>query len=510
MNQETTTELDQPARIGRRLILQAAGLAGVAAVVAATPGIAGATETDERRGRDGGVEPNAGSWKTFVLSRPDEFAVPPPPTGHAAHQDLDAVVRAAGQRDEATLDAIGYWNTGSPSYRWHQTAAQLMNADPSPDTFRVMLYVSLAVYDATIATWAAKQRFKRRRPALHRKSLTTAIPTPDSPSYPSEHGAAAGAAIGVLTHLFPTAAADLEARAVEHAEARVAAGVEYPSDFAAGLALGRQVAAKVISDRITGDGFGAPYPGDPDAPYPGGDESFPVTAKDDFFGIMIGQWRSVVVGDVTRFRPPPPPAKASPERAAELAEVKAHPRRQQPAFSELFFWAQDPAGRPEVGTGFVNTNSAAFYYALDVAFIALDELNQKVLEYRLDANPPRAARAYTLTFTALQDAYIACWNAKYHYLVGRPIHFDPTVDTLWETYPLASYPSGHSCNMTSTATMLGYLFPRDADYFLSRAKENAASRLWAGIHFTSDYVEGVKMGQAVGQAVIEYARSDGS
>ncbi len=108
------------------------------------------------------------------------------------------------------------------------------------------------------------------------------------------------------------------------------------------------------------------------------------------------------------------------------------------------------------------------------------------------------------------DAYIACWNAKYHYLVGRPIHFDPTIDTLWTTYPLASYPSGHSSNMTAPATVLGYRFPRDAHDGLSRAKEGAASRMWAGIHFRSDSDAGVAMGQEVGRAVIEYAKADGS
>ena len=81
---------------------------------------------------------------------------------------------------------------------------------------------------------------------------------------------------------------------------------------------------------------------------------------------------------------------------------------------------------------------------------------------------------------------------------------------MWTTYPLASYPSGHSCNLAAAATVLGYLFPRDAHYFLSRAKENAASRLWAGIHFRSDCVDGVAMGQEVGKAVIEYAKADGS
>jgi membrane-associated phospholipid phosphatase len=191
--------------------------------------------------------------------------------------------------------------------------------------------------------------------------------------------------------------------------------------------------------------------------------------------------------------------------------VKEYPRRKQPDFAELFFWAQDPAGRPKPDSkAFVNSTQAAFYYAVDVSLIVLEEVNQKIHEYKLDTNPPRAARTYALAFAAILDGAIACWDAKYHYLVGRPIHFDSTIDTLWTTYPLASYPSGHACNLTSAATVLGYLFPRDAHYFLSRAMENAASRMWAGIHFRSDFEGGVAMGQEVGRAIIEYGKADGS
>ena len=498
--------------VSRRWALKAAGAAGATAIL--TGAGAGAAHADDGqggddRGRNRGVEPDAGTWKTWVLSSGTEIPVPPPPKGQAAKRDLDAVVKAAAARTDETLDAISFWDTGSPGFRWNQIGAQLLVANPAPDTFRVITYLNLAIYDATIASWAWKQHYRRRRPSEHR--LKTAIDTPNSPSYPSEHGAAAGAAVGVLGHLYPDKATELAERAAAHAASRVAAGVEHPSDFKAGYALGKAVAAKVASARIDADGFGAPYPGDPNAPYPGGDGSYPILPKDEGFQIMIGEWTPLVIGDVTAFRPPPPPAKASAERAAEVAEVKNYPRRKQPDFAELFFWAQDPAGRPEPDSGaFVQAAGAAFYYAVDVSLIVLEDVNQKIHEYKLDTNPPRAARTYALAFAAMLDAYIACWNAKYHYLVGRPIHFDPTVDTLWTTYPLAAYPSGHSSNLTAPATVLGYLFPRDAHYFLSRAKENAASRLWAGIHFRSDFVDGVAMGQEVGKAVIEYAKADGS
>ncbi|WP_172826016.1 phosphatase PAP2 family protein [Friedmanniella luteola] len=476
---------------------------------------AGAAHADEsRRGdghrRDRGVEPTAGTWKTWVLSSGTEIPVKPPPRGQAARRDLDAVLRAAAARTDETLEQISFWDTGSPGFRWNQIGAQLLVANPAPDTFRVVTYLNLAIYDATIAAWAWKQHYRRQRPSGER--LRTAVDTPRSPSYPSEHGAAAGAAVGVLSHFYPDQAAALAERAAEHAASRVAAGVEHPSDFKAGYALGRAVGAKVARARIDGDGFDKPYRGDPDVPYPGGDGSYPVLPKDEgYIQLVIGEWKPLLIGDVTAFRSPPPPAKGSAERAAEVAEVKNYPRRKQADFAELFFWAQDPAGRPEPDSGaFVNAAQAAFYYAVDVAFIVLEDINQKIHEYKLDANPPRAARTYALTFAAMLDAYIACWNAKYHYLVGRPIHFDPTIDTLWTTYPVAAYPSGHSCNLTAPATVLGYLFPRDAHYFLSRAKENAASRLWAGIHFRSDFEAGVAMGQEVGRAVIEHAKADGS
>ncbi|HEY3083402.1 MAG TPA: hypothetical protein VGM69_26215 [Chloroflexota bacterium] len=44
----------------------------------------------------------------------------------------------------------------------------------------------------------------------------------------------------------------------------------------------------------------------------------------------------------------------------------------------------------------------------------------------------------------------------------------------------------------------------------SRARENAASRLWAGIHFRSACEVGLQLGRAVGQAVIDRAKRDGA
>jgi membrane-associated phospholipid phosphatase len=132
------------------------------------------------------------------------------------------------------------------------------------------------------------------------------------------------------------------------------------------------------------------------------------------------------------------------------------------------------------------------------------------MEYRLDSNPPRAARAYALVSVAGYDATVATWEAKFFYWTARPNQFDPSIKTIIPTYPIPDYPSGHAGTGGATGAMLAYLFPRHAHFFNSRAEELAASRLWAGIHFRSACEGGLALGRAVAAKVIEHAMSDGA
>jgi membrane-associated phospholipid phosphatase len=137
-------------------------------------------------------------------------------------------------------------------------------------------------------------------------------------------------------------------------------------------------------------------------------------------------------------------------------------------------------------------------------------LAQKLFEYRWDTNPPRAARAYALVSIASHDSTVAAWDAKFFYWTARPVMFDPEIETVLPTYPIPDYPSGHATGLAATAEVLSYLFPRDEQFFQSRAEENAASRVWAGIHFRSAADAGLQLGREVGDAVIAWAESDGS
>jgi hypothetical protein len=58
--------------------------------------------------------------------------------------------------------------------------------------------------------------------------------------------------------------------------------------------------------------------------------------------------------------------------------------------------------------------------------------------------------------------------------------------------------------------VLGYLFPDKAADFRAKAQEAAVSRLYGGIHYTSDNDAGLQVGAKVGQATVARARQDGA
>ena len=98
-----------------------------------------------------------------------------------------------------------------------------------------------------------------------------------------------------------------------------------------------------------------------------------------------------------------------------------------------------------------------------------------------DALGPKTPRGSVASF----DATVAIWDAKFHHWTARPNQFDSTLTTTLPTYPIPDYPSGHAATLGGTAQVLELSLLRDEHFFQSRAEENAASRVWAGIHFRS-------------------------
>jgi len=434
------------------------------------------------------VEPNAGRWKTWLLSDVSQAQPPGPPSRVISEKEIRVLKRLSFQRDAAALDLINFWDAGAPSFRWNEFATQRLIEDnlSTPAAARVMASLNVAIYDAMIAAWYSKYLHRRPRPNDFNRSLTTAIPNPHSPSYPSEHAVAAGAASAVLAYFFPQQAAFFNAKAEEAGQSRLLAGVQYPSDVKDGLDLGRAVAQLVIA-RAQADGSDAVFTGTiPQGPcnWKGTSPAVP----------MAGTWKTWALTSGSQFRPGPPPVCDSAQMAAELAEVKNFPR-----------------SIPAPAASFATTR-LAFYWQGVVGFSRpwADVINQKIFEYRLDTNPPRAARVYALVSIAVYDSMVACWDAKYAYWAIRPNQLDPTLMTLFPNPSHPSYPSAHASLSNGRAETLAYLFPRDAEFFRNLAAEVSNSRLWGGIHFRSDLESGLALGSQAAELIIERAKSDGS
>jgi membrane-associated phospholipid phosphatase len=435
-----------------------------------------------------------------VIGWESQLRLAAPPDESTTSTELAELKSLAARRDAAALDQITYWDAGAPGYRWNEIAcAAGVKGIAGIRNYRALALLNVAIYDALIATWDTKYAHNRPRPSERDSSVTTAIPNPLSPAYPSEHAVVAAAASTVLSYLLPNDASMFSTLAEEAAMSRLLAGVQYRSDVTAGLELGRAIGARVI-DWAKADGTDAQWTGT----IPTGPGFWQGTMPAE---PLAGSWKTWVLSSGSQFRPGPPPAYDSPEMATEVDEIKNHDRTANLNRVGLF-WSQDPAGRAAGAQ--IATNQAAFHWAPLNSLLWQSELNQKLFEYRLDASPPRAARAYALMSIAGYDAAVACWDAKYAYWSPRPIHVDPTVTPLFTTPLHPSYPSGHSAVVGATSDVLGYLFPRDAACFRLNAEEVASSRMWAGIHFRSDNETGLSLGRAVARAVIERARSDGS
>ena len=431
------------------------------------------------------VEPRAGTWKTWVIASATEIRVPAPPDAAATAAELAELQRLASARNAATLERIRYWDAGSPAYRWNELAIETSarNNTTSVPGARAFTLMSVAIDDALVAAWNAKYAYNRPRPADADSGVTAAVATPRSPSYPSEHAVVAGAASVVLAYIWPKDAERFAALAEQAAQSRVAAGVQYPSDVNAGLELGRAVGARVVEYAKT-DGSGKKWAGT----VPTGPGLWKGTNPG---GVEEATFRTWVLASASEVRPPPPPAPDSAARAAELAEVKNFKRTPQT-------------------TGLVNYWNFGQYGMPGTHIYWSREVSRKVFEQGLDANPPRAARLYTLIQVAHYDSTIASQDAKYAYWTARPTQFDPAIATVIPTPNFPTYPSNAAAFMMAPALVMADLFPPDATHYKRIGEEFGATRLWAGIHFQSDIDAGYAIGRGVAAKVVVRARSDGA
>jgi membrane-associated phospholipid phosphatase len=414
---------------------------------------------------DAQVEPGAGNWKPwFSEAKAARLQAPP-----SNKEEIQLVINAQKNLSSDGMQQIAYWNAGAPGYRWYNMVSKLWMSGVSSNGALAQMLTGTAIYDATLAAWDTKYAYNRQRPFAADSKIKIIGVKPESPSYPCEHSVAAGVAVTIISHFFPTMADSAKRMADRAMASRIAAGAAFPSDTRAGFELGKMIAQKEIEltkTFITTKKFDGKIP------------TTPGTWKGTPMQPMAGQNKTFVLDSASQFRPGPPP-----DFAKDMEELKN--------FKQTF-----------------RSKANAWYYASQPT--GDDILTKKIFEYNLQNNPPRAARVYAAVAVSYYDAFTACWEAKYHYWGTRPDQYDTTYVPLVPTPPFPGYPSGHAMMCGVIGELFPHFFPYDKAQFQKVAKEGAESRFQAGIHFRSDNDAGLVLGKKVAEKVLERVKADGA
>ena len=246
-------------------------------------------------------------------------------------------------------------------------------AGPAPQGQRELAMVHVAMFDAVNSIE------RRYRPYL--VQLT-------APKTTSQEAAAATAASTVLVGLHPEKAGEMKAALATYLATIV--GGEAKSD---GIKLGEAVAAKVLQARAN-DGANAADAYRPKTK-PGVYVPTPITVASVWPGVA-----PFALAKPSQFRPQPPISLESKEWAADFNELKAYGgkvsiKRSPQQTETARFWLM--VGAPG-------------YHPVPRQLIAAKQMS--IME---------SARFMALYAVALADAYIAVFDAKYHYEFWRPI-----------------------------------------------------------------------------------------
>jgi hypothetical protein len=472
----------------------------------------------------------AGTWLPVLLSRPDSFAVAAPVATSSPLYAADLYEIKSLQQNMTSGQAasVRYWAAGGV-LRWNEIMRGLVakynlppvnNTDSSypipsstnplsyplfpfsnpPYAARAYAYISAAQYDALVACWYYKMKYKRAAPYAFDSTISAIfINKTKLPSYPSEAAVLAGVTAEMMKLLFPDEIASIQQKAIEQEQATITSGAATRADITAGEALGRQVAELFIA-RARGDNAGKAV-GTP------ADWSNFVTVCTDqgltpwisletpkrppmlplFYKVKTFLMDSATV---VSLRPPPPPAVGSDQMNKDVAEVSSFLKSPSRANEEIVTkWADG-----------VGTYTPPGHWN---AIAAEDFISQQYSEVRW-------ARNMALLNLTLMDAAVVCWDIKYHYFNPRPSQVDPSIKTLTGVPNFPAYVSGHSVFSGSAATILGYLLPANASKYSAMAAEAAQSRLVGGIHYRTDCEVGLTVGGQVGNYGVLRAQHDGA
>jgi hypothetical protein len=394
------------------------------------------------------------------------------------------VTRLASMATALLLAAAGTLHANE-ALHWNRVAVQATTAamplDPVTES-RILAIVHTAMHDALNTTEPRYQRYGASSDLAPGASGETALAT---------------AAHAALVELVPAQrrAFDLELdyslRQIEDGQAKTR-----------GITAGKAAAAWLLQAR---QDDGANDAGEcPPGSQPGEYRPTPPDLTPAFLAGW-GRVRPFALTSPMQFRPAPPPAPGSPQALADIEEVRAigadKSERRSHEQSEIACYWYEPSTR--------GWNR-----------IAADVGAQRGLDLW------EQTRLLALVNIAMADGFIGGFEAKYHYRYWRPVTaIREAGDADWLSHlmtpPVPDYPSTHTVLGAAAAAVMARYFGTDfvcfsmtsgAPYsgitrrywsFSQAARENGASRVLAGIHFTTAVDAGYRQGAEIGGWVFE-------
>jgi hypothetical protein len=441
--------------------------------------------------------------------------------------------------------------TGDPVLRWNAVALDASRLDHTAvrpgeqrtfgeelgptGTSRAFAMIHIAMADAV---------------AMIEGSFTTFFPEGSGPRDASVDAAVAQAAHDTAIELYPSQRATFDAALAQDLDA-----IPNGQSKTDGIAVGRAAAVTCLDAR-TGDGAELSAPGAPnDYVYgdaPGEWRADPLHADARPLGPKWGVVKPFVMTSPSEFRAPPPPALDSAEYTDAFNEVKAiggdgihTPSSRTPEQTIAgIFWGYD--AQPSLCAPVVIYNQIAVQIGREHGLSVAEN-----------------ARMLALVNVAMADAGIAAWETKYFYKFWRPVAGireadagtgpsglgdgnpatigDPTwmplgapadnSDKTNFTPPFPAYTSGHATFGGALFETLRQFYGTDAIRFtfvsdefngvtkdqfgntrpllprtfetLSQAEEeNGQSRIYLGIHWRFDKVNGIHQGEQIADLVM--------
>jgi hypothetical protein len=374
--------------------------------------------------------------------------------------------------------------------QWNEIATDAIvvtGANAPASSGVLMAMVQLAVYDAAVAICGGFRPYAVSIPA---------------PPWASVDAAVAQSAHDVLIDLLPAQIA-----ALDTALANALAAIPDGKAKTYGIWVGSQAAAGLLANRA-GDGRFAAVTYAFMPPGPGVYQPTPPAFSTTPLVPWVAEVRPFTMTSPAQFRSGPPPALSS--------------RRWKQAYNLTKLY------------GDVNSSVRSAEQSEIAIFWTEHTVRQWNRNIRLQAereglDAMDAARLLAVTNTAMADAWIGCWDAKYHYGFWRPVtaiqqgdtdgRADTIGDPAWLPFRTTpnhpEYPGAHGCVSTAASHALRRYFRRNETVFPMDAIVNGvtyvhaftrytdagdearAARIFGGMHYDFSNEAGARLGRQV-------------